>query len=234
MIPSSQSQGDEVMKLLLTSAGVNNKSIQDALAAMLDKPIAESTALCIPTAMYGHPWVGPGVRTWEFISGNSENPMVDLGWKSVGVLELTALPSIDEERWMPLVKETDVLLVSGGDALYLNYWMKKSGMAELLPSLKAVYVGMSAGSMVMAPRIGEFFVGWTPPGGGDDALGLVDFSIFPHLDHEMLPHNTMAAAEKWAAGMQGPAYAVDDETAIKVIDGEIEVVSEGNWRLFTK
>ncbi|QTC41590.1 Type 1 glutamine amidotransferase-like domain-containing protein [Bacillus sp. V3] len=222
------------MKLLLTSAGVNNKSIHDALAAMLDKPIAESTALCIPTAMYGHPWVGPGVRTWEFISGNSENPMVDLGWKSVGVLELTALPSIDEERWLPLVRETDVLLASGGDALYLNYWMKKSGMAELLPSLKAVYVGMSAGSMVMAPRIGEFFVGWTPPGGEDDALGLVDFSIFPHLDHEMLPHNTMAAAEKWAAGMQGPAYAVDDETAIKVIDGEIEVVSEGNWRLFTK
>ncbi|OAT81898.1 peptidase S51 [Bacillus sp. MKU004] len=222
------------MKLLLTSAGVNNKSIQDALVDMLDKPIAESTALCIPTAMYGHPWVGPGVRTWEFISGNSENPMVDLGWKSVGVLELTALPSIDEERWMPLVKETDVLLVSGGDALYLNYWMKKSGMAELLPSLKAVYVGMSAGSMVMAPRIGEFFVGWTPPGGGDDPLGLVDFSIFPHLDHEMLPHNTMAAAEKWAAGMEGPAYAIDDETAIKVIDGEVEVITAGNWRLFSK
>ncbi|KSU64554.1 peptidase S51 [[Bacillus] enclensis] len=222
------------MKLLLTSAGVNNKSIHDALTGMLDKPIAESTALCIPTAMYGHPWVGPGVRTWEFISGNSENPMVDLGWKSVGVLELTALPSIDEERWMPLVKETDVLLVSGGDALYLNYWMKKSGMAELLPSLKGVYVGMSAGSMVMAPRIGEFFVGWTPPQGGDDALGLVDFSIFPHLDHEMLPHNTMAAAEKWAAGMEGPAYAIDDETAIKVIDGEVEVITAGNWRLFSK
>jgi dipeptidase E len=222
------------MKLLLTSAGVNNKSIHNALAGMLDKPIAESTALCIPTAMYGHPWVGPGVRAWEFISGKSENPMVELGWKSVGVLELTALPSIDEERWMPLVKETDVLLVSGGDALYLNYWMKKSGLAELLPSLKAVYVGMSAGSMVMAPNIGEFFVGWTSPEGGDEALGLVDFSIFPHVDHEMLPHNTMAAAEKWAEGMKGPAYAVDDETAIKVIDGEVEVISEGNWRLFSK
>jgi dipeptidase E len=222
------------MKLLLTSAGVNNKSIHNALAGMLDKPIADSTALCIPTAMYGHPWVGPGVRAWEFISGKSENPMVDLEWKSVGVLELTALPSIDEERWMPLVKETDVLLVSGGDALYLNYWMKKSGLAELLPSIKAVYVGMSAGSMVMAPAIGEFFVGWTPPSGDDQALGLVDFSIFPHVDHEMLPHNTMAAAEKWAAGMKGPAYAVDDETAIKVIDGEVEVISEGNWRLFSK
>ncbi|MGD6830618.1 Type 1 glutamine amidotransferase-like domain-containing protein [Sutcliffiella halmapala] len=221
------------MKLLLTSAGVNNKSIHDALVDMLDKPIAESSALCIPTALYGHPWVGPGVNAWEFISGNSENPMVDLGWKSVGVLELTALPSIDEERWVPLVRETDVLLVAGGDALYLSHWMRQSGLADILPSLRSVYVGMSAGSMVMAPNIGEFFVGWTPPGGDDKALSLVDFAMFPHLDHEMLPHNTMAAAERWAAGMQGPAYAIDDQTAIKVIDGAVEVVSEGQWKLFT-
>ncbi|MBW8350446.1 Type 1 glutamine amidotransferase-like domain-containing protein [Bacillus sp. IITD106] len=219
------------MKLLLTSAGVNNKSIHDALVDMLGKPIADSNALCIPTAMYGHPWVGPGVKTWQFISGNSDNPMVDMGWKSVGVLELTALPSIDEDRWVPLVRETDVMLVSGGDALYLCHWMRQSGLADLLPSLHAVYVGMSAGSMVMAPNIGEFFVGWTPPTGGDETLGLVDFAMFPHLG--MLPYNTMAAAEKWAAGMQGPAYAIDDQTAIKVIDGEVEVVSEGHWKLFS-
>ncbi|MFJ5718264.1 Type 1 glutamine amidotransferase-like domain-containing protein [Neobacillus sp. NPDC093127] len=219
------------MKFLLTSAGVNNKSIHDALVDMLGKPIADSNALCIPTAMYGHPWVGPGVKTWEFISGKEDNPMVNLGWKSVGVLELTALPSIDEDRWVPLVRETDVLLVSGGDALYLCHWMRQSGMVDLLPSLHAVYVGMSAGSMVMAPNIGEFFVGWTPSNGGDETLGLVDFAMFPHLG--MLPYNTMAAAEKWAAGMQGPAYAIDDQTAIKVIDGEVEVVSEGNWKLFS-
>ncbi|MEK5645458.1 peptidase S51 [Paenibacillus rhizosphaerae] len=221
------------MKFLLTSAGINNKSIQDALVDMLGKPIAESSALCIPTAMYGHPWVGPGVKAWQFISGNSENSMVELGWKSVGVLELTALPSIAEDRWVPLVRETDVLLVAGGDALYLCHWMRQSGLADLLPSLNAVYVGMSAGSMVMAPSIGEDFVGWTPPNGGDETLGLVDFAMFPHLDHEMLPGNTMAAAERWAAGMQGPAYAMDDQTAIKVIDGAVEVVSEGHWKLFS-
>ncbi|GIO64033.1 Type 1 glutamine amidotransferase-like domain-containing protein [Paenibacillus cineris] len=221
------------MKFLLTSAGINNKSIQDALVDMLGKPIAESSALCIPTAMYGHPWVGPGVKTWQFISGNSENSMVELGWKSVGVLELTALPSIAEDRWVPLVRETDVLLVAGGDALYLCHWMRQSGLADLLPSLNAVYVGMSAGSMVMAPNIGENFVGWTPPNGGDETLGLVDFAMFPHLDHELLPGNTMAAAERWAAGMQGPAYAMDDQTAIKVIDGTVEVVSEGHWKLFS-
>jgi dipeptidase E len=221
------------VKFLLTSAGINNKSIHEALVDMLDKPIADSNALCIPTAMYGHPWVGPGVKAWEFISGKEDNPMVDLGWKSVGILELTALPSISEDRWVPLLQETDVLLVAGGDALYLGYWMKQSGLADLLPSLNAVYVGMSAGSMVMAPRIGDFFVSWTSPSGGDETLSMVDFAMFPHLDHEMLPYNTMAAAERWAAGMQGPAYAIDDQTAIKVIDGEVEVVTEGNWILFT-
>ncbi|MBB5181569.1 dipeptidase E [Planomicrobium koreense] len=221
------------MKFLLTSAGVTNKSIENALVEMLDKPIADSTALCIPTAMYGHPWVGPGIKTWEFISGNSENPMVGLGWKSVGVLELTALPSIDQDRWVPLIRETDVLLVAGGDALYLAHWMQQSGLAELLPSLNAVYVGMSAGSMVMAPRIGEDFIGWTPPDGSDEAMKLVDFAIFPHLENEELPENTMANAEKWAAGIQGPAYAIDDQTAIKVIDGAVEVISEGRWKLFS-
>ncbi|MEH7885167.1 Type 1 glutamine amidotransferase-like domain-containing protein [Bacillus sp. JJ1609] len=220
------------MKFLLTSAGINNESIHDTLVDMLGKPIADSNALCIPTALYGHPWVGPGVNAWQFISGRSDN-MVGLGWKSVGVLELTALPSIDDDRWVPLVRETDVLLVSGGDALYLCHWMRQSGLADLLPSLDAVYVGMSAGSMVMAPKIGEFFVGWTPTNGSDETLGMVDFAMFPHLEHEMLPHNTMAAAEKWAAGMQGPAYAIDDQTAIKVIDGVVEVVSEGDWKLFS-
>ncbi|MNR51207.1 hypothetical protein D3C85_1708470 [compost metagenome] len=87
--------------------------------------------------------------------------------------------------------------------------------------------------MVMAPSIGEFFVGWTPPTGSDKTLSLVDFAIFPHLDHEMLPGNTMAAAERWAAGMQGPTYAIDDQTAIKVVDGVVEVVSEGKWKYFS-
>lgn len=223
------------MKYLLTSAGIKNPSIHDALIDLLGKPIAEASALCIPTAMYGHPMVGPGAGVWRFISGQEpETPMAELGWKSLGVLELTALPSIDETYWIPKVRETDVLLVSGGDALYLCHWMQQSGLADLLPSLhKTVWVGLSAGSMVMTPRIGEYFVGWRPPTGGDRALGVVDFSIFPHLDHEMLPKNTMADAERWAASISGPAYAIDDETAIKVTDGTVEVVSEGHWRLFT-
>jgi dipeptidase E len=221
------------LKLLLTAAGVTNPSIRQALLDLLGKPIEESSALCIPTAQYGHPNVGPGEKPWRFISGHGDLSMVALGWKSVGVLELTALPSIPEERWVPLVRETDVLLVAGGDALYLYHWMRESGLADLLPELEdTVWVGLSAGSMVMTPRIGEDFVIWKPPTGGDETLGVVDFSIFPHLDHADLPENTMADAERWAASLGNPAYAIDDETAIKVVDGNVEVVSEGHWRRF--
>jgi dipeptidase E len=219
--------------MLLTSAGIKNVSIHDALIDLLGKPIAESSALCIPTAMYALP--GGAASAWRFITGGEpRTPMCELGWRSLGVLELTALPSVEEELWVPVVRRTDVLLVSGGDPLYLCHWMRESGLAGLLPSLReVVYVGLSAGSMVMSPSIGEDFVMWTPPTGGDATLGLVDFAIFPHLDHEDLPENTMADAERWAAGMPVPGYAIDDETAIKVTDGSVEVVTEGHWKLFS-
>jgi dipeptidase E len=221
------------MKLLLTSAGVTNQSIEDALVDVLGKTIAESSALCIPTAMYAHPAVGPGVGPWQFISGNTENRMVELGWKSMGVLELTALPSLDQEMWVPLVQETDALLVGGGDVLYLCHWMRESGLVDLLPSLtETVWVGLSSGSMVMTPQVGEDFIQWRPPSGDVSTLGLVDFSIYPHVNGDGMPGNTMAEAESWAATIDGPAYAVDDQTAFKVLDEEVEVISEGHWRRF--
>jgi len=220
------------VRLLLTSAGVSNTSIRDALVALLGKPIEDSSALCIPTAQYAHPWVGPGEAPWRFIAGRTEHPMVDLGWKSMGVLELTSLPSIDADRWVPLVRQTDALLVAGGDVLYLCHWMRTSGLADLLPSLHdTVWVGMSAGSMVMTPDVGQDFMQWRPPDGDETTLGLVDFSICPHLAPDGEPGNSLAEAEAWAAGIAGPAYAIDDQTAITVVDGVAAVVSEGNWRL---
>ena len=219
------------MKLLLTSGGVTTPSIRDALTELLGKPIADSNALCIPTAQWGHPVCGPAsVR--GFVVGQPPHHMSGLGWKSVGLLELTALPTIGEERWVPWVRTADVLLVDGGDATYLCHWMRVSGLADLLPSLsETVWVGVSAGSMVMTPRIGTSFVEWRSAP-NDQTLGVVDFSIFPHLDHEMMPRNTMADAERWAADIAGPAYAIDDETALTVVDGVVDVVSEGHWKRF--
>ena len=220
------------MKMLLTSAGIKNASIHAALVDLIGKPIAEAHALCIPTAIYGHPQGSPD-KAWRFISGGEPRcPMTELGWKSMGVLELTALPGLPPGRWMPWVQDADVLLVNGGDALYLCHWMRESGLSDLLPSLKrTVWVGLSAGSMVMTPRLGaEFVASKSSPTGDDRTLGLVDFSIFPHLDHPEMPDNSMAAAEQWAAGLGGPAYAIDDETAISVVGGVVDVVSEGQWK----
>jgi dipeptidase E len=219
------------MKLLLTSAGVQNPSIHDALVDLLGKPIAEASALCVPTATYAMP--GGADLAYRFLNGSAGTPMCELDWNSVGVLELTALPGIEDDLWVPRLRETDALLVNGGDPLYLCHWMRESGLADLLPTLQeTVYVGLSAGSMVVAPAIGEEFVRWRPPTGTHETLGLVAFSIFPHLDHEALPENSMADAERWAAGLSAPAYAIDDQTAIKVIDDAVEVVSEGHWRRF--
>jgi dipeptidase E len=228
------------MKLLLTSSGISNPSIENALVELLGKPIAESSALIVPTAMYPFPEGAAGA--WRAICGKASSPLCDVGWKSLGVLELTALPSIREESWVPLLRETDALLVWGGDVLYLTYWMRQSGLAELLPSLgELVYVGVSAGSIVMTPYNcdAEFDLQFVPAGSdqvreGDRALGFVDFALRVHLDHEspVFEDSTMAEVEKWAAEIPAPTYAIDDQTALTVIDGTVEVVSEGNWRLF--
>jgi len=129
------------MKLLLTSAGINNTSIHNALVELLGKPVSESSALFVPTAIYPFPR-GAGMA-WQAICGKAQSPLCELGWRSLGVLELTALPSINERVWVPMVEETDALLVWGGDPLYLSHWMRQSGLADLLPSLRqeSVYVG---------------------------------------------------------------------------------------------
>ena len=243
------------MRLLLTSAGIKNTSIHDALVDLLGKPIAESSALFIPTAIY--PFPRSAGKAWQAICGKAESPLCQLGWKSLGVLELTGLPSIDKSAWVPSVEEADALLVWGGDVLYLCYWMRQSGLVDLLPSLRreSVYVGVSAGSMAVASTLGETYC--NPPSGSGSALtsedtvfatphgeisrifvtaqgaGLVDFALIPHLDHESFPENSLANAEKWAARLPVPVYAIDDQTAIKVTDGTVEVVSEGHWKLFT-
>jgi len=240
------------MKLLLTSSGISNPSIKDVLVGLLGKPIAESSALVVPTAIY--PFPGGAVGAWQAISGNAKSPLVDLGWKSVGVLELTALPSIDREVWTATVREADALLVWGGDPVYLAYWMKHSGLADLLPSLRPemVYVGVSAGSIAMASRFGETYsdqprcsgerlsseeIVFTRPEGEitmtlvmAEGVGLVDFAIIPHVEFD--DHLDVANAEKWAGRLPVPSYALDDATAVTVIDGTVEVVSEGQWKLF--
>jgi len=174
---------------------------------------------------------------WQAISGKAKSPLAQLGWKSLGVLELTALPSIDKKAWVPMVEETDALLVSGGDPVYLAHWMRQSGLADILSSLRRqlVYVGVSAGSMAVASTFGETYC--EPPSRSGSVLtsedimfatphgeisrilvtalgaGVVDFALIPHLDHEDHPDASLANAETWAARLPVPVYAIDDQTA---------------------
>ncbi len=219
------------MNYLLTSAGIKNSSIRNALVELLGKPIAESNALCVPTAIL--PFPGGPSMAYRFISGQTANPMCELGWKSLGVLELTALPSIKREYWSAGVEKADALLVQGGDVMYLCRWMRESGLADLFPSLReTVYVGVSAGSMVTAPIFGETYDDPQTPFVVAKGLGLVDFALLPHAGHKDHPESSMDKVERMAAEVPVPTYAIDDETAIQVIDGTITVVSEGHWKRF--
>src|SRR6185503_16132829 len=212
------------MKLLLTSSGISNTSIHGALVDLLGKPIAESNALFIPTGIY--PFPGGPYMAWRAIS----SPLATLGWKSLGVLELTALPSIEEAAWVPTVRDADALLVWGGDPLFIASWMRRSGLTSLLPTLRSevVYVGVSAGSMAAAsifvetyrepprgndaPLKSEDIVFATPQGDVDRTLvtaqgaGLVDFAVIPHLEHPDHPDASFANAERWAARIPAPTY----------------------------
>jgi dipeptidase E len=229
------------MKLLLTSNGIANPSIRAALVELLDKPISESSALFVPTGMY--PFPGGGEGAWAAIRGEATPPLSGLGWKSLGVLELTALTSIQRDSWVPALQATDALLVWGGNVLYLTYWMRRTGLADLLPSLDhLVYVGVSAGSIAMTPYNpdAEWNLQFVPPdsdmgAGSERATGLVDFALCVHLDNPdpMFEDNSTASVERWAAGVPAPTYAIDDQTAITVSGDVVGVVSEGRWRLFT-
>ncbi len=242
------------MKVLLTSSGIKNRSIHDTLVELLGKPIAECDALFVPTAIY--PFPGGPRMAWRAMTGNSSVPLCELGWKSLGLLELSVLPSIDEETWAPAVRDADVLLLWGGDPLFLASWMRRSGLTDLLPTLRpeAVYVGVSAASIAAASTFVETYT--NPPRGKDGPLksedivfesvqgdvkrtlvtgqgaGLVDFAVIPHFEHPDHPDASLSNAERWAARIPAPTYAIDDESAISVVDGAVQVVSEGQWRLF--
>lgn len=238
------------MKLLLTSNGITNQSIHRALVALLGKPIADANALFVATGMYPYP--GGAGYAWRAIAGKSHHPVSELGWKSFGNLELSVLPSIDKDVWLPAVADADAILVYGGDPLFLARWMRVAGLADVIAP-HTVYVGTSAGSMVASTTIGETYTHPRRASGepvssesivlpdGEVArtfvtaqgMGWVEFALIPHYRAEDHPDASAINAEIWAAKLPLRTYAIDDDTAIAVADGKIEVISEGQWKLFT-
>jgi len=230
------------MRLLLTSAGVTNESIRRALVDLLGKPISECKAAYIPTAIYASP--GGPAYVWQGLQ-----QMAELGWAEIAVLELTALPSVLEEHWVPNLEAADVVIVNGGNTCYLSYWFFESGLAKRLPKLlkNKVYFGVSAGSAMVTHSLNidrsvlrksgvyydDEYDEAAPPGAGSNkTLKLVPFLVRPHLNADYFPVATLELFSKAAAKVKVPLYAIDDQTAIKVVDDRVEVVSEGQWKLF--
>ena len=241
------------MKLLLTSSGITNRTIQNALIDLLGKPIAESKALVVPLGVY--PFKGGAWYAWYPIGGPKAANLTQLGWQALGLLEPSVLSSIDRANWLPALEAADAILVWGGDPLFISYWMETSGLTDLLPSLPGnrVYVGVSAGAIATASLFAETYS--TPRAAAGEALsvqdivlpdgdihttlvtakgmGLTDFAVIPHFRNPNHRDASPANAEAWAAWLPVPVYAIDEDSAIKVDDGAVEVVSEGQWKLFT-
>ncbi|GAA2170641.1 peptidase E [Agrococcus versicolor] len=216
------------MRYLLTSAGVTNDTVRAALDSTLPRPVAQCSALVIPTA--GH-WFDASIAA-DLVTGAHGGPFANLGWGSLGVLELTALPTIPEEAWLPRLRSTDVLLVGGGDPTYLAGWMRRSGFLDALSSLRddVVYAGLSAGSQAVGASLGLSYNGRRlDPEGPEAPLGLVDLAIYPHLEDPEMDDTRLAAIAAWARDVPCDTYAIDDETAVVWVDGVVEVVSEGRW-----
>lgn len=218
------------MKLLLTSGGLMNESLVKALSELVDKkPFSELNLAFIPTASN----MEAGDKWWLI---EDLETCKRLGFKVIDIVDISALP---KEIWKERLEAADILLVEGGNTFHLIFWVNKSGLKELLPELlkTRVYVGISAGSMVMGKSlvlagsekeivksIGEEVV--------EEGLRMVDFLIVPHLNSDYFPELTFDSVEKEARETNDPVYALDDNSAIKVVGSNVEVVSEGEWKKF--
>ncbi len=231
------------MRLLLTSQRLGNPSLQNALRELLDKPTAECNVVYIPTAATPHradkKWLAQDMGVNE-----------SLGWKSFDIIDLAAVGTWPKDMWWQAIEDADVIMVGGGNSGYLSYWMQESGLYGELPRLleTKVYVGSSAGSMFVTPNqfVSSDGLNAAPdyqfplhmPGVPEgqirrETLGLVDFLFRPHWKSWNAPSITEERIQQAANDLHMPVYLVDDQTAIKVVDGAITVISEGEWTLLT-
>ncbi len=232
------------MKLLLTSAGITNNSIAQALRDLLGKPTNESKIVVVPTA---HNPVS-GDKTWV-IEEDMAGPH-KLGWKEFSIIDLAAVSTLDRKMWWTKFEDADVLLFGGGNNFYLSYWLQKSGLFDVLPKWpeSKIFVGISAGSIVagISMRYESHLLEKSGVLEDDDydevgpagqssnkTLNLMNFAIRPHLNSPNFPKVREPILEKRVAETGIPMYAVDDQTALKVIDNDVEVISEGTWKLFS-
>ncbi|HKX73305.1 MAG TPA: Type 1 glutamine amidotransferase-like domain-containing protein [Candidatus Saccharimonadales bacterium] len=230
------------MRLLLTSGGLRTQSMKDALVGLLDKPVSESRFVFVPTAANPE----GGHKDWLIHDINSS---FEMGWKNYDIVDLAAVSSMPRDRWWPRFDQADVLMFGGGTTFYLSYWLEKSGLMKALPEMlkTKVYVGISAGSMVAGDslrvasealeKFGELkddeYDELGPRGqSSSKTLQLARLVVRPHFNSPEFPNMREDFLQQVAKSLSVPMYAIDDQTAIKVVDGKVEVISEGMWKVF--
>lgn len=217
------------MKLFLTSSGITNKLLEKALLNLLGKPFKKSNLTFIPTAAN----IDKADKSWLI---NDLNNFRKLGFKTIDIADISAVP---EKRWLTSLKEADIIVIGGGNTKYLLDWVFKSGLAKYLPDLlkTKVYVGISAGSMITAKIVtlssdsiknfgksGKFYT-WK-------GLGFINFELRPHLNSEHFPTVRISYLTELAKMNKNTFYAIDDDTAVQVIDGKVEIITAGKWQKF--
>ena len=221
------------MKLLLTSGGITNKAIAKAFLDLVGKKAKDTRVAFIPTAAN----VEQSDKDWLI---NDLYNLKKLKLKCIDIVDISALP---KKIWLPRLKAADVLFFSGGNSFWLAHWLKKSGLAKLLPRLlkTRVYAGISAGSIVTAPSLFlssrdrkiyyEKIIGHTA---SEKGLGFVDFHIRPHFNSPHFPRARAKFLKKLAKEFPEIIYALDDRTAIKVDGKKVKVVGSGKYLVFNQ
>jgi dipeptidase E len=211
------------LRLLLTSSGIANQSIAKALLELTQKPFHELRLAFIPTAAN----IETGNKGWliqDLIYCKNQ------GFRSIDIIDISALP---RSTWEPRIMDADIVMCGGGNTYYLMHWLNVSGLAGMLHELlkTRVYVGTSAGSIVTTPSLA---LSSSDPGDykNERSLGLVGFHVRPHLNTPRFPQYSKEQFERFVKELRAPIYAIDDQTAITVVDGKREVVSEGNYLVF--
>src|SRR3989344_2211240 len=214
------------MKLLLTSSGITNKSITKALFELVGKKPEETSIVVIPTASN----LEQGDKSWLI------NDLVNLKNQNFRQIEIADISAVSEDVWRPKLEEADVLFFEGGNSFHLMEWMNKSGLTSILPELlkTRVYVGVSAGSMVtnkdLALKLSQVVYGEDLDRTEDmSGLNFVDFYFLPHLNSKDFENIREENIKNATVGMNTKIYAMDDNSALKIVDGKIEVIAEGEY-----
>ncbi len=211
------------MKLLLTSAGLKNKKISNALIKLVGKPAKETSVAFIPTAANYE----RGDKSWMI---QDIQNIQKQGFKSLDIIDISALP---KEEWLNGFKKADVLFFEGGNTFYLMHWIEVSDLKSIIPELlkKKVYVGSSAGSCVAGPKVltnlQKLFPDEENKYNVINGLGLVQFHIVPHLNSQFFKELKENKIRKLGKNIKEPIYVIDDQCAIEVTNDSIKVIGEG-------